>query len=281
MKTKLRSYCRAISRSTEKQCSNKALRGTEYCWVHYPKRAPIITLFLGALLSLGLRIAYDSVSTSQEERLVVQLSEKLKPFEQLAGSFYPNIDRQEGLRKLVGDFSLLRGDVYLEVSLACHRWRNLYMSLGGLWASNQYDGQFADAWEMLEKVRVPTFSMGTWEHYSPLFTQGSDALRVYLDKIETTNANLLPPGFRRLIIESRRTIETQQMAYRIMPEMIERVENKDAFFEAQFRQMVRVISKLCREADKLREREQQSHEGGTGRGGVGVGGVRRVTSLIN
>jgi hypothetical protein len=224
--------------------------------MHYPRRAPVITLLLGALLGLALKIAYDSVTTSSEERMVSQLSERLKPFEQLADSFYPGVDREDGLRKLAGDFRLLRGKVYQEIGLECHRWKNLYMSLGNLWAWKPDDGQFADIWDMLEKAPVPPFSAETWEHYFPLFSQGTDALRARLDRIETTNANLLSPSFRRLMIETRIAIETQQWAYRAVPGMVGRVENKDAFFQSPFRDMIRSIAKLCREADSLQGGEQ-------------------------
>jgi len=48
--------CKAFAKSTQQQCQKIALRGTIYCWVHYPKKGPILLLFIGALLGalLGL-----------------------------------------------------------------------------------------------------------------------------------------------------------------------------------------------------------------------------------
>ena len=63
-----KTVCRAIAKSTQKQCSNKALLGTNYCWMHYPKKVPVIFLLVGALLSLIFQVAYDFLTVSDEEK---------------------------------------------------------------------------------------------------------------------------------------------------------------------------------------------------------------------
>jgi len=55
------------------------------------------------------------------------------------------------------------------------------------------------------------------------------------------------------MIDTERGIETQKMAYLMTPQIIERGGNKDALFEAPFREMVRILAKLSREADRLEE----------------------------
>jgi len=65
--------CEAIAKSTQKQCSKKALLGTNYCWIHYPKKVPVIFLFIGALLSTIFQITYNSITISDEEEKIEEL----------------------------------------------------------------------------------------------------------------------------------------------------------------------------------------------------------------
>jgi tetratricopeptide (TPR) repeat protein len=48
--------------------------GTEYCFMHYPKRAPVVALFAGALLSVAFQFLLDSVTVSDEEKRIIVLS---------------------------------------------------------------------------------------------------------------------------------------------------------------------------------------------------------------
>ena len=109
-----RKQCRAIAASTAQQCSNKALLGTSYCWLHYPKKAPLILLIIGGLVGLLLQTAYDSFTTSEEEnrlkdlkettdrgeKRVIALSQKFDGFVEFAKKLYPNLGEKEAIKKL-------------------------------------------------------------------------------------------------------------------------------------------------------------------------------------
>ena len=46
--------CKAFVTATNTQCKNRAIRGTNYCWVHYPKKQLFISVIFSALISLVL-----------------------------------------------------------------------------------------------------------------------------------------------------------------------------------------------------------------------------------
>lgn len=154
----------------------------------------------------------------------------------------------------------LRSEVYREISRACHRWKNAYISLYPGQFKEYYKG-FGGVWEMLEKAPAPSFSAEAWRRYQPLFEHEANRLRTRLDQISAANGNLLPPGFRTLVIETKRCIEIEQVAYAAIPVTIKQGEDNEVFFGYRFREMVRYIAKLCREADRFRAEDQRSLNG--------------------
>ncbi|MBI4483205.1 MAG: tetratricopeptide repeat protein [Acidobacteria bacterium] len=52
--------------------------GAEYCFVHYPKRAPIVALVVGALLSVAFQAILDSWTLSDEEKRIIALNGEVK-----------------------------------------------------------------------------------------------------------------------------------------------------------------------------------------------------------
>jgi hypothetical protein len=51
--------CKAIAKTTGAQCKKRALPGTHYCYIHYPKTQAIITIVIGALLGLFLGVIFS------------------------------------------------------------------------------------------------------------------------------------------------------------------------------------------------------------------------------
>jgi hypothetical protein len=47
-------YCQAWSGNKNSRCSNRAMRGTNYCWWHYPKKALIVEFLIVFILTLTL-----------------------------------------------------------------------------------------------------------------------------------------------------------------------------------------------------------------------------------
>lgn len=125
--------CQAIAKSTQRQCLNKSIIGTDYCWVHYPRKGPLIFLFFGAFLSLLFQIIYDRSTESDEEKLIVELSDRLKPFEELAVANYPNKEKKDALDSLVNDFEKLKRDVQLEKELIKSLGAKLKVTFSGNW----------------------------------------------------------------------------------------------------------------------------------------------------
>lgn len=70
--------CQAIARNTNNQCSKNAMWRTSYCWVHFPKKEPIIFLIAGALLGLLCQVIWDMCTVSQEEQKIVALQAQIK-----------------------------------------------------------------------------------------------------------------------------------------------------------------------------------------------------------
>jgi tetratricopeptide (TPR) repeat protein len=52
--------------------------GAEYCFIHYPKRAPLVLLVVGATLSVGFQEVWDSLTLSDQEKRTIALDEEVK-----------------------------------------------------------------------------------------------------------------------------------------------------------------------------------------------------------
>lgn len=150
----------------------------------------------------------------------------------------------------------LRREVYLEISLACHRWKNAYMSFD----PDRFradEGQFTDIWERLEKTPPPSFSAETWRKYLPLFVNHANAFRAELDRISVAYGNLLPEEFRKHMIDTQRLIIAPQTVYQQFPAIIAQGKDvdRDPLFHCCFQQMIQALTRLSREADRLREKK--------------------------
>jgi hypothetical protein len=201
----------------------------------------IIGAIIGAILGLLLDKAYDKLTTSEEEAT-------LRRFEQLTSSIYPGVGTQEALDKLCGDYDQLRDNVYLEISLVCHAWKNNYWVLRPELFED--DGQqYEDIWEMLEKAPTPPFTREAWERYRPLFDGAIDAVIARLDQISMMHGEVLAPDFRKRIIDSRRALKTQQWVY-VNPTVIAKYEDRDRGFGQVFQDVIHILAGLSREADR-------------------------------
>jgi hypothetical protein len=189
-----------------------------------------------------VQIAYDYFTTSEEEATA-------RAFEQLAGSVYPGIQKQQALDKLCADYSQLRRRVYSQVSMACHGWKNAYFSLRREMLRD--DGHhYTDVWELLEKASTPEFSEETWMHYRPLFDEATDELVARLDDISKMYGDILPPDFRELLIGKRSTIHAIRSTYVLVLMDVPKAPDRSRWFGDVFRDMIQTLAVLSREADR-------------------------------
>ena len=70
--------CQSIAKRSGNQCENPPLLGVPYCWHHYPKKEPFIFLLLGALLGFALSVAYDTWTTSPEEKGISEIKTEVR-----------------------------------------------------------------------------------------------------------------------------------------------------------------------------------------------------------
>jgi len=92
------------------------MKGTNYCWLHVPKKGPFIGFIIGAALSLIFTVVWDYSTTSDEEKQIIELRDSLNPFIQLAEKTYPNENKQNALSKLRQDLEGFKRDTYAELN---------------------------------------------------------------------------------------------------------------------------------------------------------------------
>lgn len=78
MNNKNKKQCGAFAIRTNNRCQKKAFRGTNYCWLHYPKKAPLNFLFIGAVFSLFLTVLFFEDLNNLRRRFLVKEQEDLE-----------------------------------------------------------------------------------------------------------------------------------------------------------------------------------------------------------
>lgn len=106
--------CRAIATYSDNQCSKKALIGSSYCWIHHPKKTPLICLFIGAAIGLFFQICHDNLTTSEEESRLSELSEKFDGFVEFAKKRYPKLKEKEAIEKLKEELEKFKSEYLIE-----------------------------------------------------------------------------------------------------------------------------------------------------------------------
>ena len=73
-----KAQCRSIAKSTQKQCERPPLSGTQYCWLHYPKRETIVFFVLGIFLTFLFQVVFDHLTISREEHKINKLQQQVE-----------------------------------------------------------------------------------------------------------------------------------------------------------------------------------------------------------
>lgn len=131
-----RNPCRAITTSSNQQCSKKALIGASYCWIHYPKRTPLIILFIGAIIGLFLQIGYDNFTTSEEEERLSELSSKFDGFVEFAAKLYPNLEEKKAIEKFKEEFESLKSEYLTEKNTIKNLSSSIEVKFSGKWSKS-------------------------------------------------------------------------------------------------------------------------------------------------
>ncbi len=137
----------------------------------------------------------------------------------------------------------LFSEVLLEISLACHGWKNVLLdiSVGHLKNFNA-----TNIWEAL-KQQVPDYSEENYKKYLPLFTTEIEKVNAELYEIMNAFQDVLPHEYRVLLIRARRQLYTEAYTYKRIPTLIGilgAVVDKAALFDQRFIGVIRVLMNL-------------------------------------
>lgn len=148
----------------------------------------------------------------------------------------------------------LRREVYYQIDMACHGWKNVYFYLRPD-LLKESEREYTHIWERLENEPAPPYSIEAYLHFKPLFENQANLLRNNLESLLTSNGDILPTQFRSLMMRTMKDIEYTQRIYNFLPTLDKVSKNLDSNFEKQFHDMVGHIAKLSYEADRLRSEE--------------------------
>lgn len=126
--------CSAIASSSKQQCSNNALLGSSYCWVHYQKKSPLIFLIIGGFIGLLLQITYDNVTTSEEEKRLTDLSQKFDGFVKFSKELYPSLEENKAIERFQDEFEKLRSEYLTEKNTIKSLSSSIEVKFSGKWS---------------------------------------------------------------------------------------------------------------------------------------------------
>jgi hypothetical protein len=134
-----------------------------------------------------------------------------------------------------------RQEVLLELSLACHSWKNSYIAL---YPGNFRDvtGSFSDAWDMLMEAGIHPDSEEEWKRYLPLFEQSIERVIGTLQSIMTCYGDAVPVSLKTLTIRTIRQLAVERTVYKAFGPASTSVK-------ARIQEVLRVMATLARSAD--------------------------------
>jgi len=147
-------------------------------------------------------------------------------------------------------------EVYLEISLTCHSWKNNYIILYPGNFIGKDDTEYLDIWEKMEKKGEHMYSESEWKKYLPLFREAINGLIIKFQRIIMMYSDVITPEFKTLLIRSIRQLETDQYFYLSFPEMLNIFEDKDRAFNIRFSEVINNLSYLAHKADEMSERNK-------------------------
>jgi hypothetical protein len=107
-----------------------------------------------------------------------------------------------------------RQEVLLELSFACHDWKNHYIQLQSRDLQN-VTGNFKDVWDLLIEVGCHEASADEWNNYRPLFDESINRVIDNLRSILACHGDVIPASIKTLVIRTTRQLSVERTVYHI------------------------------------------------------------------
>lgn len=149
-----------------------------------------------------------------------------------------------------------RQQVLLEISLIPHQWKIEYMALyPGHFQNTEYNSEIegGDVWDAMTKCGVHTYSLEEWEKYKVLF---DNVIRYVIDRLERIlmiYGDAVPSYVKLAILRSNSQLQLTRTVYLTMPNIFEIKPENSSYFTMRFAEVIQILSKLSRLADKERQ----------------------------
>jgi len=143
-------------------------------------------------------------------------------------------------------------EVLLDISLACHSWKNQYMAL--------YPGHFrdvggvkkyGDVWDMLRDAPNHKFTEQEWDRYLPLFKHSVVQVISRLEQIVAQHHDVIPTEVKTLLIREIRQLLVERDVYVSVAK--ELATGNDMFFAVRFLSILGSLSNIDRLVKQTRK----------------------------
>jgi hypothetical protein len=146
--------------------------------------------------------------------------------------------------------------IYNQISLACHIWKNAYI----LYYPDRFgkrDGQqYLDVWEKMEKIGNHIYSEQEWLKYRPLFDQVVVEVTNKLLELMKLFPDSIEEQFKMQVYQTIEQLKLERNMYLRTPNLIGLFGDKDQAFNVRFLAVIRCLSSLDREAQKISARNR-------------------------
>ena len=142
-------------------------------------------------------------------------------------------------------------EVYLEISLTCHSWKNQYVNLYPDRFMERDGSEYLDIWEKMEKTGKHIYSEPEWRKYLPLFDVAINNLIIKFQSIIMMYSDAIDSQFKTLLIRTMRQLETERFVYLSFPSISSLFQDKNQAFNVRFSEVIRQLSYLSRKADEM------------------------------
>jgi len=107
-------------------------------------------------------------------------------------------------------------EVLLELSLACHEWKNAYIDFQPR-NLEIVTGNFKDVWDrLMDAGQHDEESAEEWNKYHPLFDQSINRVISNLRSILTCHGDVVPARLKTLVIRTVRQLTVERLVYELL-----------------------------------------------------------------
>jgi len=145
--------------------------------------------------------------------------------------------------------------VLLQIGLAPHTWKNLYMALypGHFREKKQIGpGPTHDVWDLLSQTAEHRYSESEYGKYLPLFDGGIVEVLSHLNDLIGMHGEVVPISLKLAVLRGTSQLEAERSLYLHLPVLLKELGDADQTFAARFKETVRRLALLARTADNIR-----------------------------